>query len=65
MELPGVARQSVALFERRTLPSRTYPTRRACLIVVVKMPMRDYFTGKFIIQARQIISEQTQAEANI
>jgi hypothetical protein len=29
------------------------------------MPMRDYFTGKFIIQARQIISEQTQAEANI
>ena len=33
--------------------------------LVGKMPARDYFTGKFIIEARQIISEQTQADANI
>jgi hypothetical protein len=33
--------------------------------LVDKMPMRDYFTGKFIIEARQIISgHQTQADAN-
>jgi hypothetical protein len=33
--------------------------------LVDKMPTRDYFTGKFIIEARQIISgHQTQADAN-
>jgi hypothetical protein len=29
------------------------------------MPARDYFTGQFIVEARQIISgQQTQADAN-
>jgi hypothetical protein len=34
--------------------------------LVDKMPARDYFTGKFIIEARQIISgQQTQADATL
>jgi hypothetical protein len=33
--------------------------------LVDKMPARDYFTGQFFIEARQIISgQQTQADAN-
>jgi hypothetical protein len=38
---------------------------RAGKWLVDKTPTRDYFTRKFIIEARQIISEQTQADANI
>jgi hypothetical protein len=39
---------------------------RAGKWLVDKMPTRDYFTGKFIIEARQIISgQQTQADATL